>query len=319
LVTDFTDIPGLHLVDLDQDLPGQRRFISCWVRRAPDLSFIVDPGPASTGLRLLTALDALGLERLDFVLLTHIHLDHAGTTTTVLERWPEARVVCHPRGRLHLVDPLRLWESSLAVLREKARAYGEPVPVPPDALADYAEAAARGVTAIETPGHAPHHVCFLHDDLLYLGEAAGTFSTLGRGSDTTAPYLRPATPPMFKLEVAQASLDRLLALRPQPRQLLFAHHGIFDGDVTGLLWVARRQLGLWVETTREVAAARGGLPPAADPAGKEALLDAVAVVLRERDEFFARGVDLPADIRQRETDFTRQTLRGMVGYLRQGG
>ena len=299
---------GLHLIDLDQPLPGQRRFISCWARVADDLSYVVDPGPPSTGDALVAALERLGLERLDFILLTHVHLDHGGTTAGILARWPRARVVCHARGREHLVDPSRLWEGSLAVLGDKARVYGAPRPVPEAALADHAEAEARGITIIDTPGHAPHHVCFRHGDHLFLGEAAGTYSTLGQGDATAEPYLRPATPPRFRLETAQDSLDRLLALDPLPDTLHFAHHGRHTGDARALLAAARAQLGLWVDTCRDVAAARPGLDRAA-------LMDAIAAELVARDPHYARGARLPDDIREREADFTRQTLRGMLGYL----
>lgn len=304
--------PGLHLIDLDQPDPvlvGQRRFISCWARTAADPTFVVDPGPPSTGEHLVAELERRGLGRLDFVLLTHIHLDHGGTTARVLERWPQARVVCHPRGRAHLVDPSGLWEGSLAVLGDKARAYGEPRPLPAAALAEYAEAEARGIRVIETPGHAPHHVCFLHDGHLYLGEAAGTYATLDRGPDTPEPYLRPATPPLFRLEVAQASVDRLLALDPVPHTLHFAHHGRHTGPARALLRTARDQLGLWVATCRAV---RATLPPHAD---QDAVLDAVTAELVRRDPAYARGALLPADIRERERDFTRQSLRGMLDYL----
>ena len=300
---------GLHLIDLDQELVGQRRFISCWALLTPQLAFVVDPGPPATGERLIAALDGLGCTRLDFILLTHIHLDHAGTTATVLERWPGARVVCHRRARPHLEDPTRLWEGSLAVLGQKARVYGAPLPVPAAALAGYAEAEARGIRVIETPGHAAHHVCFLHGERLFLGEAAGTYATLDRGPDTPEPYLRPATPPAFRLEVAQHSLDRLLALDPAPRELLFAHHGRHTGDARRLLGAARAQLGLWVETCRALAAQAGSC------AAGEALMDAIAAELARRDPHYARGVALPADIREREREFTRQSLRGMLGYL----
>ncbi len=300
---------GLHLIDLDQELVGQRRFISCWALLTPELAFVVDPGPPATGARLIAALAALGCRRLDFILLTHIHLDHAGTTAAVLERWPGARVICHHRARPHLEDPARLWAGSLAVLGDKARVYGEPVPVPAAALADYAEAEARGIRVIETPGHAAHHVCFLHGERLFLGEAAGTYATLDRGPDTPEPYLRPATPPVFRLEVAQRSLDRLLAVDPAPRELLFAHHGRHTGDARALLGAARAQLELWVETCRDLGAQAGSC------AAGEPLLDAIAAELVRRDPHYARGAGLPADIRERERDFTRQSLRGMLGYL----
>jgi glyoxylase-like metal-dependent hydrolase (beta-lactamase superfamily II) len=303
--------PGdaLHLIDLDQDLPGQRRFISCWARIAADLAYVVDPGPPATGSRLVQELEVRGLERLDFILLTHVHLDHGGTTAGILERWPDARVVCHERGRAHLVDPSRLWQGSLAVLGHKARVYGEPRPVPADSLAGHDEAAARGIAVIDTPGHAPHHVSFVHDGHLFLGEAAGTYATLGRGDDTAEPYLRPATPPRFRLDVARASLDRLLAVEPEPHTLHFAHHGRHTGPARTLLQAARRQLGLWMDTCAEVAAARGAA------AIDDELMDAAAAELVLRDPAYARGALLPEDIRERERDFTRQTLRGMLGAI----
>jgi glyoxylase-like metal-dependent hydrolase (beta-lactamase superfamily II) len=316
VIRDYPDTPGLHLVDLDQEITGQRRFISCWVWRGEGPCYVVDPGPPATGDRLVAALAELGVRELDFILLTHIHLDHGGATARLLDRWPGARVVCHPRGRRHLEDPARLWEGSLAVLREKARVYGEPRPVPPAALAEDTEAIAAGLEIIPTPGHAPHHVCFRHGDRLFLGEAAGTFSTLGRGCDTDAPYLRPATPPMFKLEVAQGSLDRLLGLDPMPSRLQFAHHGRWCGDGAWLLRAARGQLGLWVMTLRDTAGRLGGLPAPGDDAAEERLFAATVEALPAADPWYARGAGLPGDIRAREADFTRQTLRGMLGYLR---
>ena len=306
----------LHLIDLDQRLPGQRRFISCWAHLG-DVTYIIDPGPPSTGKHLVAELEALGLDRLDFILLTHIHLDHAGTTAGVLARWPEAKVVCHDIGRPHLADPTRLWEGSRAVLREMAEAYGQPSPVPETALVDFAEARAAGIETFLTPGHAAHHVSFLHGRTLFVGEAAGTFSDLGRGPDTPDYYLRPATPPRFKLEVATASLERLLAIEPVPERLCFAHHGQFTGDVRSLLTRTRDQHIDWVATCRDVVAARGIDLTAGELSEAEILelMAAIAAELRERDPYYARIEALPPDIREREHRFTQQTLWGMLGYL----
>jgi len=203
--------PELHLIDLDQPLPGQRRFISCWVSVGPDVVFLVDPGPPGTAAHLLENLDALNLPRLDFILLTHIHLDHGGATAAVLKRWPRAKVICQPKGRSHLIDPGRLWAGSLEVLGHKAEVYGEPGPVNPDSIVSYSALDSYGIDVVPTPGHAPHHICFRHGRTLYLGEAAGTFSSLGQGPDTPDYYLRPATPPRFYPKVALDSLDRLIA------------------------------------------------------------------------------------------------------------
>lgn len=309
-------VPHLHLIDLDQDLPGQRRFISCWVSVSEDLVFIVDPGPPSTADHLIFRLEELGVSRLDFILLTHVHLDHGGCTSRILERWPGARVVCHDKGRDHLIDPARLWAGSREVLGDKAAVYGEPRPVPVAALAKWDELALRGVDTIPTPGHASHHVAFRQGGDLFIGEAAGTFSDLGAGPGSEDYYLRPATPPRFFPDVARASLERLLALDPLPSRILFAHHGVFTGDVAGLLCAARDQLILWVDTAGAVLQDLRSLPHSEQPADHEGLMDLISGRLHRVDARFARGASLPEDIRKRETDFTRQTLRGILGHLR---
>ena len=303
-----------HLIDLDQPLPGQRRFISCWARTKGDVTFVVDPGPPGTVDRLVRALRERGLGRLDFILLTHVHLDHGGCTARLLETWPDAKVICHELGRAHLIDPGRLWEGSQRVLGGKAAVYGKPSPVPPSALAEATAGEVHGIRLIPTPGHAPHHVAFSHGDDLFLGEAAGTFSTVGRGPDTRDYYLRPATPPRFFPEVARASLDRLLALDPLPRNLRFAHHGLFRGDGRELLTVARGQIDLWLEACRQALAARRGLPHT-EAGSEHDLFEAIADLAHRTDPHYARGAGLPADIREREREFTRQSLRGMLGYL----
>ncbi len=300
--------PVLTLIDLDQpQLTGYRRFISCWLSRAGGPTFVVDPGPASSAPALIERLRAEGVRRLDYILLTHIHLDHGGATGLLLEAYPQARVVCHENGRPHLIEPQRLWEGSRQVLGELAAVYGEPAPVPPGVLAEAEALAADGISVVPTPGHAPHHVSFLHQGTLFVGEAAGTFLDLGGGRDGTW-YLRPATPPRFRLEVAQASLTRLLALDPMPERLAFAHHGQLVGRTRELLLLASAQLDQWVATVRAVLEERGG-------AANTATLDAMAARLATTDAHFARRARLPEDIRVREQDFTRQTLRGMVEYV----
>lgn len=305
---------ALHLVDLDQPLPGQRRFISCWARPDGPVTYVVDPGPPRTIDVLVERLRALGVRRLDLVLLTHVHLDHGGGTARLLEAFPEARVVCHAAGRPHLLEPSKLWAGSRQVLGAKADVYGQPLPVPAAALMDEAACRTWGIEVIPTPGHAPHHVAFRDGDDLFVGESAGTFSDLGLGPRGEAWYLRPATPPRFRPEVAQASLDRLLALDPLPLRLRFAHHGWFAGDVRGLLLAARDQLDLWLGACRAGLAARRGLPHT-EPGTEEDLLDDIAARARRVDVHYARGAALPVDIRERERDFTRQSLRGMVGWL----
>jgi hypothetical protein len=110
--------------------------------------------------------------------------------------------------------------------------------------------------------------------------------------------------------VATGSLDRLLALEPAPRRICFAHHGQFSGDVPGLLRTARDQLHLWVD---RVGAYLDRVPEPGPQ--QEAVLPVLREVLLAADPRFARGERLPADIQERERDFTSQTLRGILGYL----
>lgn len=294
-----TNDKHLHVIDLDHDLPGYRQFLSCWIARHPELTFIVDPGPMSSCDHLLARLASLDVERIDYVLLTHIHLDHAGATGRLLERYPEARVVCHERGTAHMIDPARLWEGSVAVLGDVARVYGAPPPVPASRLADAAEVERRGIRVIPTPGHAAHHLAFLHQGTLFAGEMAGTRHPLP-GQD----FMRPATPPRFILEVALDSFDRTLALRPEPQRMIFAHYGLVD-DPAKYLRAAREQLVLWVETVREL----NGQSP-------EDLQRRVHERLLRVDPWYGTFPRLPRDLQEREYHYMGQSLEGMLGYVR---
>jgi glyoxylase-like metal-dependent hydrolase (beta-lactamase superfamily II) len=303
---------ALDLIDLDQPLPGQREFISCWLERRPGLTFIVDPGPGSTAGHLVVQLRARGVTRLDWILLTHIHLDHAGGAAEVAAAFPEAKIVCHENGCGHLAAPERLWEGSRAVLGAAAEVYGKPSPVPANRFAARAELAGEsfaraGITIVPTPGHAPHHLSFRHDGTLFVGEAAGTFAAL----PDSGRYLRPATPPRFYPAVALDSLDRLLALAPSPARLAFAHHGLAKGRTRELLNDARHQLERWLTVLRHER--RSGEQLGDGTPGT--LLARVQKRLLAEDPHYARWSALPEDIRARELTFTRQSLSGMLGFL----
>jgi len=300
-----------HLIDLDQPLPGYREFLSSWAYAGTDLTFVVDPGPTSTIEHLIARLREIGIARLDYVLITHIHIDHGGGVGSLLRAFPEARVLCHEKGVRHLVDPTRLWQGSVEVLREVARVYREPAPVPPEKIATMAEVEARGVRVIPTPGHAPHHLSFVFGDVLIAGEAVALRCPL------PPPYadrlfMRPATPPRFFLEEALASLDRLLALQPAPRALLFAHYGALDGPQE-ILKLGRTQLQQWVQVVREEL---GPQPSAAKlAAAPPVLISHVHERLQREDQLYANFERLAPDVRQRELHYLGQTLEGIVGYL----
>lgn len=287
----------LLCIDLDQPtLPGFRRFISAWLWQGVGLTLLVDPGPASTIPHLLETLRSNGVKRIDQILLTHIHIDHAGGAGALLDAYPEATVICHPDGIAHMVDPEKLWQGSLKVLGKTAEAYGAIVPVPAEKIAFAAQLAGGRVSAYRTPGHAPHHCCYLVDDLLFAGEVAGVRGDAGNGI-----YMRPATPPRFVLDVALDSVDRMLQL--QPKRMVFAHHGLVDDAMTHLR-IGRWQLQLWVQGVATLI----DLPTEQRGAALQNWLYA-------HDPVFARGVGLPGDLKNREQEFFGNTLRGMVDYV----
>lgn len=282
-------------IDLDQPtLAGFRRFISAWFFRVGALCIVVDPGPLSTIPHLLAELRRHGVERLDAILLTHIHIDHAGGTGALLAAFREARVLCHPDGIRHLVDPTQLWEGSRKVLGPLADAYGEIVPVPAERIG-FSETIGPG-RVLRTPGHAVHHLSFQFGELLFGGEVAGVRCDVPEGI-----FMRPATPPRFILEVARDSLERMIVLAPS--RLVFAHHGLV-GNAVAHLRIARSQLELWVRGVAITA-------PLPEDDREEALID----WLMTHDEHYRNVTQLPDDIRARERYFLGNTLRGMSEYV----
>ena len=291
------DLDRLVCIDLDQPrMEGFRKFISSWLIRGDGFTLLVDPGPLSTIPHLLSELRRLGVKRLDYVLLTHIHIDHAGGTGALMAEFPEARVICHPDGIRHLVAPEKLWQGSQKVLGELAQVYGEIIAVPEERIGFEESIGSTGVRAFLTPGHAQHHVSYLVDDLLLAGEVAGV-----RSDVPGAIFMRPATPPRFILPVALDSLDRMIVVAP--RAMVFAHYGLVD-DAPRHLQIARRQLLLWVHGVAVTAAA--------EQARRE---EALISWLLEHDENYRNITLLPPDIQARERYFLGNSLRGMMEYV----
>jgi glyoxylase-like metal-dependent hydrolase (beta-lactamase superfamily II) len=199
---------------------------------------IVDPGPTST---LPTLIEALGERRPRALLLTHIHLDHAGASGSLVERWPELEVYVHEIGAPHLVAPERLMKSARRLYGEDMdRLWGDMVPVP--------EANIRTLTGGErllddrfevayTPGHASHHVSYLNDGTAYVGDVGGV-----RIDGALA--IPPTPPPDVDLEAWRESLARLAAWRPA--RLASTHFGAHD-DVESQLQEVGRRLDAWAE------------------------------------------------------------------------
>lgn len=288
--------PSLYLIPLKQKIEGLDRFISSWIFKG-ETCFLVDVGPGASASQLLAALKELEIERLDFIFLTHVHIDHAGGIGKLVHDYPEAKVICHPAGVNHLAHPEKLWEGSKKVLGELALHYGEIDPVPASHILSCDEFKREGFQIIKTPGHAVHHMSIVHNGYLFAGEAAGVFRDLGNRL-----YLRPSTPPRFILEEAVASIDRLLELGD--REICYAHFGIHRSSKE-MLTRYRQQIYLWRDVISEQMRIGEG----------NNLIDRCRDALLERDSLFRALSELGQAERNRELYFLGNNIRGFVEYL----
>ncbi len=225
-----------RLIDLEH--MGRERVIGCW--QLGDV--LIDPGPTSC---LATLLDGLGDERPRALLLTHIHLDHAGATGSLVQRWPDLEVYVHERGAPHLLDPSRLLQSARRLYGEEMdELWGEVVPVPSAniQLLRGGEQLLEGRFEVAyTPGHASHHVSYLHEGVAFVGDTAGVRIT---PQTLTVP---PTPPPDIDLEAWHHSIERIAAWKPD--LLAITHFGSSEAVETQLAELSER-LDTWAALAR---------------------------------------------------------------------
>jgi glyoxylase-like metal-dependent hydrolase (beta-lactamase superfamily II) len=220
---------------------GRERVICCW--RVGDV--LVDPGPTSCLGTLLEALDGW---RPRALLLTHIHLDHAGASGTLARRWPDLEVYVHERGARHLASPERLIESATRLYGEEMdRLWGPFEPVPQDRLRPLAggETITVGTGAFEvayTPGHASHHIAYRHEGTAFVGDVGGV-RIVPKG-----PVIPPTPPPDIDVEAWHRSLEVIDGWSPE--RLAFTHFGSSE-DAHGQLSELGRRLDLWAQIARD--------------------------------------------------------------------
>lgn len=244
---------GPGVVQIDTLLGGWERVTAGFLVEGPE-PVLVETGSQSSVPALLAALadHGVGPSDLASVVVTHIHLDHAGGVGDVAAAFPRATVYVHEKGARHLADPSRLVESAARVYGDLLDSlYGRLEPTPTARIAVLGEGdqvvvgPGRSLTAVDSPGHAKHHLG-LHDSesgILFVGDAVGV-----RLPDVGV--LRPATPPPdFDLDLALDSLRRF-ALR-RPSALALAHFGVVPGEPSETLDEAAEVLRRWTEVAEE--------------------------------------------------------------------
>jgi glyoxylase-like metal-dependent hydrolase (beta-lactamase superfamily II) len=275
---------GHEVFQIDTRMAGYDGITAGYLIRG-DRPCLVETGTAPSAPVIRDALAGLGIGPGDLatVVVTHIHLDHAGGAGDIAAMFPAAQIVVHQRGARHLADPSRLMAGARMVYGDALeRLFGELAPVPAGrivALDDVGTVdlgGGRRLDSYYSPGHAKHHVGLVDSDTgdLYVGDAAGVYLP-----DTGD--VRPATPPPdFDLESALASVRRFAAL--QPSRLLFSHYGPVD-RVSEILERSAEEIIIWVEETRR---ARRALGPGLD-------LDHAVAMVRDRtmDRYAATSPD----------------------------
>lgn len=295
--------PGIN--QIDTLLGGMDLMTACFLVDGPQPA-LVETGSQSSVAAVLDALSAAGLGPTDlrWIIVTHIHLDHAGGVGDLAEAFPNTTVVVHERGARHLLDPSRLIDSASRVYGPLLdNLYGRMLSVPTDRLV----AAADGyrvdlgdghfLTMVDSPGHAKHHHAVLDEQTgtLLVGDAVGVkLPDFG--------VLRPATPPPdFDLEQATRSLRRFAELRPE--RIVLTHYGQVDEPLETLA-EAEEMLHRWVDVAERVM--------------RESEADGVEDVALALAEAFAKPpADVPEEVRAKMEvlNGVHSNAAGIVRYL----
>jgi glyoxylase-like metal-dependent hydrolase (beta-lactamase superfamily II) len=258
VVDTFEAAPGIRAIDTN--MFGRDRLTSAYLVDA-DQPAIVETGPTTSVDAVREGLSALGIGASDLahIVVTHIHLDHAGGAGAVAAHYPQATVWVHERGAPHLADPDRLVASAGRIYGPERllELFGPVHPVPAERLravagGDRVSLGNRTLDVLYTPGHAGHHVALIDDRTraVFVGDAMGIFLPDVR-------VLRPATPPPeFDLDLAVDSVERIRAAGPSA--VLFSHFGP-DREVDELCDLAIDRLRRWTSVTEEALRATDDL------------------------------------------------------------
>lgn len=295
---------------IDSLMFGREKLTSCYLIEA-DQPALVETAPTTSVEAVREGLTQLGIgpDDLAHIVVTHIHLDHAGGAGALAPHFPGAKVVVHERGAPHLADPTKLVASAARIYGEARlqELFGTVEPVPADRLqavsdGDRIDLGNRHLDVAYTPGHASHHVALVDSNtgVVFVGDAMGVFLPDVR-------VLRPATPPPeFDLEQAIASID--LVKSKQPPAVLFSHFGP-EPDVAELCGLAIDRLRRWTTLIE-------------DAVKKSARLEDVVDVLRGAFEpELAATADGSGDASERYELLSSYEMNamGLIRYLEKRG
>jgi glyoxylase-like metal-dependent hydrolase (beta-lactamase superfamily II) len=280
---------------LDTNWVGRPRSVAAALLESGGHRAIIDPGPESTYATLRERLQARGLSvaQLDAVLLTHIHLDHAGASGSLVRENPRLAVYVHNLGAPHMIDPSRLLASAARLWPDNLhQLFGETLPVPQESLrilegGETLTLGARKLEVAYTPGHASHHVSYFDaaEGVAFVGDTTGIRINNG-------PYILPATPPPdISLEIWENSFAAILERRPS--RLFLTHFGYAEKPAEHIDEF-RRRLHRWAELAAEILRSASS-----ESEAKETFVARAQVEMQERlgaDEAehhaFTAGLDL---------------------------
>ena len=241
---------GENLFLIDLETCGYKNLIASYVLKGEKI-VIVETGPTSSIPNLLSGLEELDVNPndVDYVAVSHVHIDHVGGAGTLVKKLRKAKIIVHSKGVPHLIDPSKLWLASKKTLGEVADMFGKPEPVPENRIVAASEnwtlSLGKGLrlSAAAAPGHASHNVAY------YEERNRGVFP--GDGAGAYLPEFKavfPTTPPPFRPDFALISLDKLISLNP--KFLYYSHFGVGTDAVTRLRNYAL-QIKMWLGLVQE--------------------------------------------------------------------
>ncbi|NIM10851.1 MAG: MBL fold metallo-hydrolase [Candidatus Aminicenantes bacterium] len=236
-------------------------FACCYVLEDGGEAAVIETNTNYAVPQVLGTLDQLGIpnEQVKYVILTHIHLDHAGGTGELMKNLPAAELVVHPRGRKHMINPEKLIKSVKQVYgsAKYKEMYGDIIPVPKERVktandGDTVQVGSRELRMLDTPGHAKHHNIVFDDKTasVFSGDNFGiAYPRLDFGIGASRLVFPSMAPTQFEPEKALETYGKIVDL--QPSRVLLTHYGALE-DVAG----AHAQLQWWIEFSVEIAEKR---------------------------------------------------------------